>query len=232
MRVVVVDDHELMRRGLTMLLGTSPLVEVVGEAAEGREALAVVERAGPDVVLSDARMPGMDGVALVAALAERHPGLPVIILTTFDDEPIVRAAVTAGASGFLLKDTSTDRLVQAMRAVLDGGLVIDHRVARMVLGGAGGEPPPGGTGRGSSPAREGPLAVLTRAELAVAALVATGATNSEIANHLVIAEGTVKNHVSTLLRKLGRRDRTALALYLHRYLPGAVEKPRGSAFRF
>ncbi|MFN8097357.1 MAG: response regulator transcription factor [Dermatophilaceae bacterium] len=212
MRVLVVDDQELMRRGLTMLLSTEDDVDVVGEASEGREALALVPRTCPDVVLTDARMPIMDGVDLVASLARAHPGLPAVILTTFDDHDLVQRALAAGAAGFMLKDSSIADLVHAMRSALAGGLVIDPRVARAALSGAAGSRS-GGPGGPASP-----LAVLTRAERGVAELVATGATNGEIAERLVIAEGTVKNHVSALLRKLDQRDRTGLALLLSRYL--------------
>jgi len=213
MRVVIVDDQELMRRGLTLLLGIEDGIEVVAEAADGREALAVIPKVDPDVVLVDARMPVMDGVELVAALAQSQPEIPAIILTTFDDDDLVRRALAAGAAGFMLKDSSTEDLVHGMRSVCEGGLVIDPRVARAAL---------------SSPAEtardEGPLAVLTRAERAVATQVATGATNAEIARTLFIAEGTVKNHISALLRKLNQRDRTALALLLARYLPDDLSR--------
>ena len=203
MRVVVVDDQELIRRGLRMLLDTSDDVEVVGEARDGEEGLEVVRRLAPDVVLTDARMPRLDGVGMIAALAADSAAPPVIVLTTFDDEQLVRAALDAGAAGFLVKDASTEELVAAIRAVAQGGLVIDPRLARGAL-------------RRPDPETGSPLTVLTRTERDVAALVATGATNSEIAGRLHLAEGTVKNHVSSLLRKLQQRDRTALALLLAR----------------
>lgn len=208
MRVVVVDDQELIRRGMRLLLETTDDVEVVGEAAEGSEALVVIRRTAPDVVLTDARMPGMDGVALVGELAAMKDAPPTIMLTTFDDDELVRAALDAGAAGFLLKDASTEELVTAMRSVVDGGLVIDPRVARSALRRPTHEPA----------AEPAPLAVLTRAEREVAALVATGSTNGEIAERLTLAEGTIKNHVSSLLRKLDQPNRTALALLLSRYL--------------
>lgn len=213
MRVVVVDDQELIRRGLRLLLETTDDVEVVGEAANGREGLAVVSEAGPDVVLTDANMPVLDGVGLVAALTAQPDAPPAIVLTTFDDEALVRRALEAGASGFLLKDASTDELVVAIRAVAEGGLVIDPRVARAAM-----RPATPGPAQGHDASSDSPLALLTRTERQVAALVATGATNAEVAAELVLAEGTVKNHVSSLLRKLGQRDRTALALLLNRYL--------------
>lgn len=132
--VLVVDDQQLLRRGLRLLLGTEPGLEVVGEAADGREALAMVERFRPDVVLTDARMPGMDGLELVRALAALDPPVTAVVLTTFDDEDIVRGAVGAGAAGFLLKDVTTDQLAEAIRAVAQGGMVIDPRVARIAFG--------------------------------------------------------------------------------------------------
>ena len=205
-RVVVVDDQQLLRRGLGMLLGTDDDIEMVGEAGDGHEALTVIAATAPDVVLTDARMPGLDGLGLVAACARRHPGLPVVLLTTFDDEELVRGAVESGAAGFLLKDCSVEALGETIRQVVAGGLVIDPRVARSALS----RPRPDA----------GPLAALTATELQVAQLVATGATNTEIAARLHLAEGTVKNHVSALLRKLEQRDRTGLALLLTRELTG------------
>lgn len=205
LRVLVVDDQQLLRRGLRMLLETTDSIEVVAEAADGAEALAQMNKLDMvDVVLTDARMPGMDGIELVTACAEQHPGLPVVVLTTFDDEDVVLGSLGAGAAGFLLKDVSTETLAEALESVAGGGMVIDPRVTRIAL-------------RGQRPApTDDALALLTRAERLVAEQVAKGATNTEIADSLVLAEGTVKNHVSALLRKLQARDRTALALILHR----------------
>lgn len=180
-----------------MVLQTIGDIEVVGEAAHGAEALAVIAKTAPDVVLADARMPVMDGVELVTACRKEHPGLPVIVLTTFDDDELVRAAMEAGAAGFVLKDSSPADLADAVTAALEGGLVVDRRVARALV---------------SRPSD--PLATLTPTERLVAAAVARGATNAEIAEELVVTEGTVKNHVSAILRKLGHRDRMALALAL------------------
>lgn len=233
-RIVLVDDQRLLRRGIAMLLSTVDGIEIVGEAADGREALAVIARFTPDVVLADVRMPGMDGIELVARCAAEHPELPVLLLTTFDDEPVVTGALAAGAAGFLLKDTSTDALADAIRSVADGGMVIDPRVARIALRRARSGPSPdgnGGTnaaGRAAGDAGPGALAVLTRTERLVAEQVAQGRSNAEIAAELVLAEGTVKNHVSSLLRKLEARDRTALALILYKALnPPAA--PDGSS---
>ncbi|RLP09696.1 response regulator [Propionibacterium australiense] len=187
-----------------MLLATVGGIEIVAQASDGEMALAALADEDVDVVLTDARMPGMDGVELTFQCASLYPGLPVLILTTFDDDALVQAALAAGASGFLLKDTSVEGLTAAVRAVLDGGMVIDPRVAKAAMR--------------TMNARDESLAILTRSERVVAELVARGLTNSEIAETLVLAEGTVKNHVSALLRKLDARDRTALALTLHKAL--------------
>ncbi|WP_394276033.1 response regulator [Luteococcus sp.] len=205
-RILLVDDQQLLRRGLRLLLETKDGLEVVAEAADGHEALAVLPSTEVDVVLTDARMPGMDGVELVRQLTARHPGLPAVVLTTFDDEDIMTGAMAAGAAGFLLKDVSTTRFAEPIAEVAAGGLVIDPRVARLALG------------RGAE--RTDPLAVLTRTERLVAEQVARGATNGEIAAAMHLSEGTVKNHVSALLRKLEQRDRTGLALTLYRVLHG------------
>mgnify|MGYP000978601128 FL=1 len=207
LRVLVVDDQQLLRRGLIMLFGTVEGVDVVAQAAHGDEALAVLRAKRIDVVLADAKMPVIDGIELVRQCARSHPGLPVLVLTTFDEPDIVRGAIAAGAAGFLLKDTSIESLAEAVRAVAAGGLVIDPRVARLAF-----------TTDGSR--REGNespvLAVLTPTERKVASLVAEGLTNQAIAARMVLAEGTVKNHVSTLLHKLQAPDRTALALTLYK----------------
>ncbi|EWS80943.1 transcriptional regulator [Brachybacterium phenoliresistens] len=206
-RVVVVDDHELLRRGLRLVLETIDDLAVVGEAADGHEALAVIAARAPDVVITDARMPGLDGLGLVRACTTAHPGLPLLVLTTFEDAALVRALVDAGAAGYLLKDIAPDRLAESVRAVAVGGLVLDPRIARHAR-----SPGP------EDDAAAAPLAILTRSERAVAGGVAQGRTNGEIAASLHLAEGTVKNHVSALLRKLEARDRTALALQLAKAL--------------
>lgn len=210
-RVVLVDDQELIRRGMRMLLDISDTIVVVGEASDGETGLAVIAETTPDVVLTDARMPGMDGVALITHLVALPQAPPVIMLTTFDDDALVQAALDAGAAGFLMKDASVDELVRAIMAVMEGGLVIDPRVARLAMRRGTPATVPAGTAAS-------PLKVLTPAELEVAGRLATGATNREIADALFLAEGTVKNHVSSLLRKLEQRDRTGLALVLSRYL--------------
>ena len=212
-RVLVVDDQQLLRRGLVMLFGTVEGVDVVAQAAHGAEALAVLRAEDVDVVLADAKMPVMDGIELVRRCAREHPGLPVLVLTTFDEPDVVRGAVAAGAAGFLPKDTSIEALAEAVRAVAAGGLVIDPRVARLALAPSRDERDEGDEGDGP-PA----LALLTPTEREVAALVAEGLSNQAIAARMVLAEGTVKNHVSALLRKLRAADRTVLALTLYKAL--------------
>ena len=207
-RVLVVDDQQLLRRGLVMLFGTVDDVDVVAQAAHGAEALAVLRAEEVDVVLADAKMPVMDGIELVRQCSRAHPDLPVLVLTTFDEPDVVQGAVAAGAAGFLLKDTSIESLAEAVRAVAQGGLVIDPRVARLALA----APQNDKTESSMSPV----LAILTPTEREVAALVAEGLTNQEIAARMVLAEGTVKNHVSALLRKLQATDRTVLALTLYK----------------
>ena len=202
-RVLIVDDQELLRRGLRMILETDDTIQVVGEAEHGMRALAMIPEVAPDVVLADARMPVLDGLGLVKRCATDHPDVPVLVLTTFDDARLVRELLDAGAAGFLLKDVSTDTLTDAIRQVIAGGLVLDPRVARSAL---------------STPTPPG-RPELTEAEQAVADLVALGLPNAEIAARLHLAHGTVKNTVSSLLRKLGQPDRTALALQLARDLP-------------
>ncbi|MDO5644157.1 MAG: response regulator transcription factor [Dermabacter sp.] len=211
--VLVVDDQQLLRRGLTLLLETEPGIRVVAQAAHGREALAILDSVSVDAVLTDAKMPTMGGVDLARECARVHPGLPVIVLTTFDEPDLVRGALAAGAAGFLLKDSSPSALAEALRSAVGGGMVIDPRVAKAALA-----PQPAGAVKEDSR-----LAVLTPTERSVARLVATGCTNREIAEAVHLAEGTVKNHVSSLLRKMRARDRTALALVLAKTLGEAPD---------
>ncbi|MEJ5927584.1 response regulator transcription factor [Corynebacterium sp. H128] len=194
MRIVLVDDHDLLLRGMQLMFEEVTDIDVVGTAYNGNQALAVINSAQPDVVVSDARMPELDGLGLVRVARARHPNIPVIILTTFEDAQAVSQLIDAGAAGYLLKDVGLDKLVEAIKAVASGGLVLDPRVARF--------------------ARHEELSILTPAEARVAKLVALGMNNRDIADKLVLAEGTVKNHVSQLLRKFHVADRTQLALKL------------------
>jgi DNA-binding NarL/FixJ family response regulator len=196
-RVMVVDDQTLVREGLASLLGLTPDLEVVGKASFGAEALALVECCKPDVVLMDVRMPGMNGVAALRHLRASHPHLRVLMLTTFDDDDYLFAALEAGAAGYLLKSTNPDQLAATVRAVYRGEIALDTGVTRRVVEAA--------LHGGASAAA--PLERLTARELEVLCLAAQGANNREIAELLVLTPGTVKNHLSHIFDKLGARDR-------------------------
>jgi DNA-binding NarL/FixJ family response regulator len=206
-RVLLVDDQALFREALATLLATRPEIDVVGEAGDGAEALRRAADLKPDVVLMDLRMPVLDGVAATRRLRVEHPGIGIIALTTFDDDEDVFAAVRAGAVGYLLKDVSSDRLVEAVLAAARGESVLQPSVAAKLVARLAQLPD-------DQPApKPRPLVVpLTDRELDVLKLVADGRSNREIAATLFLAEGTVKNHVTNVLGKLNARDRTQAAL--------------------
>jgi DNA-binding NarL/FixJ family response regulator len=206
-RVLLVDDQVLMRRGLRKLLEVEEGIEVVGEAADGVEALRLIPDARPEVALVDARMPKMDGVELIRRLSEEHPRVAAIVLTTFDDDEYVFGGLRAGAKGYLLKDTPPEELVSGLEKASRGETVLGGQIASRVVSELRRTTEP--TERTSRPGEE----VLSRREVEVAKLVGAGATNREIALRLFITEGTAKNHISKILRKLGLRDRTQLALH-------------------
>lgn len=219
-RLLLVDDQALVRRGLRRLLEMEDgVVEVVGEAADGNEALTVMAALDqpPEVALVDARMPGMPGLALIEHLRQAYPGVATLLLTTFDDDELLFGSLAAGAGGFLLKDAEPEELVQAIRSVQHRTMVVDGSVAARVVARLH---DPGAAGPGPSappvPSALPPVVPgspeLTDRESEIARLVATGASNREIATQLYLNEGTVKNHVSAALRKLGLRDRTQLAV--------------------
>ena len=203
-RVVVVDDQALVRQGIGTLLELAG-VEVVGEAADGAEALEVIERCDPEVVLLDLRMPGRDGIWALQQLRDREVDVPVLVLTTFDDDALVLEALHAGARRYLLKDVTLERLTRAVEVLADGGTLIAPTITERLLRTIRSTPPPLG-----SP--EAPLESLTERELEVLRLMAEGYGNREIAETLFLAEGTVKNRVSVILVKLGARDRTKAVL--------------------
>ncbi len=203
-RVVVVDDQALVRQGIGTLLELAG-VEVVGEAADGAEALDVIDACEPEVVLLDLRMPGRDGIWTLQQLRERGSEVPVLVLTTFDDDALVLEALHAGARGYLLKDVTLERLTRAVEVLADGGTLIAPTITERLLRTIRSTPPPLG-----SP--EAPLESLTERELEVLRLMAEGYGNREIAEALFLAEGTVKNRVSGILLKLGARDRTKAVL--------------------
>ena len=205
-RIVVVDDQEVVRAGFAALLGTQADFTVVGTAADGAEALQICGDRHPDVVLMDVRMPTMDGVEATARLTAGDGPVPrVVILTTFDLDEHVYDALSAGASGFLLKDVTAERLFDAVRVVAAGGALLAPTVTRRLIAEfARQRPRPA-----PEPSRgDALIGALTPREVEVLRLVAEGLTNAEIAGRLFLGEETVKTHVSRMLRKLGLRDRT------------------------
>jgi DNA-binding NarL/FixJ family response regulator len=206
-RVLLVDDQALFREGLETLLSVHSDIQVVGQASNGREALKVAAQVQPDVVLMDVRMPVLDGVRATRLLKEAQPQCRVIVLTTFDDDEYIFDALRTGAVGYLLKDVPSARLVEAIRATARGESILQPSVAAKVIA---------EFTRVSSlvPAAQMEQLVepLSERELEILALIARGASNKEIAGQLFIAEGTVKNHVTHILGKLGVRDRTQAAL--------------------
>jgi DNA-binding NarL/FixJ family response regulator len=220
-RVLLVDDQALVRGGFRLILESKPGIEVVGEAADGAEAVTLATRSKPDVVLMDVRMPQLDGIAATTQILAALPRARVIILTTFDLDEYVFAALRAGASGFMLKDVRPAQLVEAVHVVAKGEALLAPTVTRRLLdrfattlpGGAAEQPPPD-------------LDELTERELDVLKLVAQGLSNAELAERLVLTEATVKTHVSSVLRKLGLRDRVQAVVLAYEC---GLAKPRVSA---
>ena len=205
-RVLLVDDQALFREALATLLSVRGEVDVVGQAGDGQVALEQAALLRPDVVLMDLHMPVLDGIAATARLRVEQPGTRVLALTTFDDDEDVFAALRAGAVGYLLKDVTGDRLVEALLAAARGESVLQPSVAARVLARFA-------QLSDDAPNRPQPLVVpLSERELGVLRLLAEGGSNREIAGALFLAEGTVKNHVTNVLAKLGARDRTQAAL--------------------
>jgi DNA-binding NarL/FixJ family response regulator len=203
-RVVLVDDQNLIRQGVRSLLELAGDISVVADASDGDEGIAVIRRERPDVVLLDLRMPKKDGVEVLKTLQLEHALPPTIILTTFDDDAALLEVVKAGAKGYLLKDVSLEHLTAAIRDVAAGGTIIRPVVTERVL-------------RGLEHVRRdfdalSPPDPLTRREIEILRLMAGGYSNREIADALGTAEGTVKNHASSILSKLGVRDRTRAVL--------------------
>jgi DNA-binding NarL/FixJ family response regulator len=207
-RVLLVDDDQLLRSGLKLMLAPEADVEVVGEAADGDEVLAAVDRHRPDVVLMDIRMQRVDGIAATRLLRSQPQPPAVIVLTTFDADELVTRALEAGAVGFLLKDTPPPEIVQAIKRVHAGDGMLSPSVARQLIALVAGD---GEAGARREQAR-GRLASLSPRELEVAQVIARGGSNAEIAGELHISVGTVKSHVTQLLAKLGVENRVQIAL--------------------
>ncbi len=203
-RVMLVDDQTLVRQGVRSLLGLAPEIEVVAEAVDGAQALATIDQARPDVLLLDLRMPGLSGIEVLRTLDDEHRLPPTIILTTFDDDELILAGIRAGARGYLLKDVSLEELVAAIKAVAAGESIVKPVVSERLLKGLK-------SMRNEFASLDQPDP-LTPRETEILRLMAAGFSNKEIANSLRVAEGTVKNHVSNILSKMGVRDRTRAVL--------------------
>lgn len=207
-RILLVDDQGLIRQGLRALLELEPDLEIVGEAENGKSTIALVETLQPDVVLLDIRMPVMDGVAVTREIGQRFTDTKVLVLTTFDDEQYVAQALHYGAKGYLLKDTPSEELAAAIRAVYKGYTQLGPGLFEKAMP------------KVPTPLTNPPdgWEQLTPREKEVLKLIAAGASNREIAESLYISEGTVKNHVTRILNQLGLRDRTQAAILAHSFL--------------
>jgi DNA-binding NarL/FixJ family response regulator len=199
-RLLIVDDHPVFRDGLRGIFADDPDFEVVGEAGNGAEAVARVERDGADVVLMDLRMPEMSGVEAIRHLRRTAPGVRVLVLTTYDTDSDVLPAIEAGATGYLLKDAPREELIRAVRAAFAGEAVLSPAVASRLMG----------------QVRQPPPEKLSQRELDVLALIADGATNREAAAKLFVSEATIKTHLLHLYEKLGVRDRAAAVAEAYR----------------
>jgi DNA-binding NarL/FixJ family response regulator len=221
-RVLLADDQRLVRESLTTLLGLLAGIELVGSAANGEEALALVEREHPDVVLMDLRMPRLDGIEATRRLRERHPDVRVIALTTYADDESVLAVLRAGARGYLTKDAGAQDIRAGILAVAAGEAALDPAVQQHVVAALAGEPRGGGS-RGPGARSELPDE-LTPREAEVLALIAEGLTNAEIAERLIVSPTTVKSHINHLFAKAGLRDRAQAINYAYR--SGIATPPR------
>ena len=203
-RVIVADDQALVREGIRTLLEVAG-IEVVAEAEDGAQAVAVIEEHAPEVALLDLRMPRHDGIWALEQLKAQGAQVPVLVLTTFDDDELVLQALRAGARGYLLKDVTVEQLARAVRTLESGGTLISPSITEGLLRAIRTDPAPPQAGAA-------PIQVLTEREIDVLRMLAEGYSTREIAELLHLAEGTVKNHISMILQKLGARDRTSAVL--------------------
>ncbi|QJT03034.1 response regulator transcription factor [Streptomyces asoensis] len=208
-RVLIADDQEMVRQGFTVLLNAHPGIEVIGQAVHGLDAVAKVDELAPDVVLMDIRMPELGGIDATHRITLAHPHIKVLVLTTFDLDEYVYDALRAGASGFLLKDASADRLAEAVRVVAAGDALLAPVITRKLIAEFSRL-----DGKPRAPLKER-VGDLTERETEVLTLIAQGLSNAEIAGHLFVAEQTVKTHVGRILVKLGLRDRTQAAVFAY-----------------
>jgi DNA-binding NarL/FixJ family response regulator len=223
-RVLIADDDDLMRAGLTELLAADPEIEIVGQAATGRQAVEQARRLAPDVVLMDVRMPDLDGIAATRELARIAPGVRVLILTTFEQDDYIFGGLRAGASGFLLKRARPEELIAAVHTIAAGEALLSPSVTRRVIDRMAQQPTP-------ELADQARLDALTPREREVLVLIARGLSNREIAAALVVEESTIRTHVKRILMKLELRDRVQAVIFayeagLHR--PAAAAKPSRS----
>jgi DNA-binding NarL/FixJ family response regulator len=207
-RVLIVDDDDLMRAGLRGVLSSDQAIEVAGEAGDGREAAYRTRLLKPDVVLMDVRMPDLDGIAATREVLESSPETKVVMLTTFEQDDYIFGALNAGASGFLLKRTRPEELIAAIHTIAAGDSLLSPSVTSRVIERMAGQPAPGA-------ARDPRVAELTPREAEVLELVARGLSNGEIAARLVIEESTVKTHLKRVLAKLGVRDRVQAVIFAY-----------------
>ena len=202
-RVLIVDDHTVVRRGLEQLIASAADLELVGAAADGEEAVRLAEECTPDVVLMDLSMPVLDGIEATRRIVAARPGVHVVVLTSFDDQRRILDALSAGATGYLLKDAEPDEVLAAIRTSVEGGSPLDPRAARVLVDAR----------REQAPAR-----ALSPREEEVLRLLATGLANKQIARRLGITERTVKAHLTSVFQQLGVTDRTQAALWAREHL--------------
>jgi DNA-binding NarL/FixJ family response regulator len=207
-RVLIVDDDDLMRAGLRGVLSSDDTIELVGEASDGRAAAYRTRLLRPEVVLMDVRMPDLDGISATREVLAAFPEVKVVILTTFEQDDYIFGALSAGASGFLLKRTRPEELIAAIHTIAAGDSLLSPSVTNRVIERMAGQPPP-------DAARDARLAELTPREREVLELVAGGLSNAEIAGRLVIEESTVKTHLKRILAKLGARDRVQAVIFAY-----------------
>ena len=216
-RVLIADDQRVVRDGLSMLVGLIDDVEVVGTASDGAEAVRLAETHHPDVVLMDLRMPGIDGIAATADLRDRLPGTRVLVLTTYADEDSIVPALQAGARGYLTKDASAEQIEAAIRAVHAGQTHLDPAVQERLVAAVISRPPPPDAGQQPDTPHQDLPDGLTAREAEVLTLMASGLSNTEIAQRLYLSHATVKTHVNRIFAKTGARDRAQAVRYAYEH---------------
>ena len=221
LRIIVADDQAAVREGLVLLLGSLPGIEVVASAADGARALELVDEHHPDAVLLDLHMPVLDGIGATRRLVAEHPGVAIVVLTTYADDGSVIEALQAGARSYLTKDADRTDIARALQAAAGGLTVFDPRVRATLLAAASSAPPAAGPGSAPSAPSPGPAADppdgLTQRELEILGLMAQGLTNPEIAERLFLSNHTVKTHINRIFAKTGSRDRVAAVGYAQRH---------------